>query len=740
MTLRTLNAWLTACLLWFSGITHAEPWTIERIASEPSLSGDSLRKVQYAPDGSRITYLKNRTDEQYKFDLWQFDVKTNKHSRLVNADDLLQGKEVLSDEEKARRERLRLYGQGIVSYSWSADASALLFPLNGDVFYYQLNTKQSRNITKSSGFETDVKFSPNGQYISYIREQNLYYFDLKAGKEVAVTSVGGGTIKFGMAEFVAQEEMTRMTGYWWSPDSQKLALTKTDEQDVDIAVRNEIYADEIKLFEQRYPFTGTANAAIELGIYQLSNQSTTWLDLGQDKDIYLARVNWQQNSQVLSYQWQNRTQQKLELRFFDLATAKQEVALTETSNTWVNLHKSLAFLKDKKRFIWASERDGYKHLYLYRINELNKPVQLTKGEWVVDKLEYVDEKRGDVYFTGRKNTPLEKHLYKVNWHEPGVIKKISKRAGYHNVVFAKDGSGYIDNFSTANSPEQVSIHDKTGKQSGWLVENALDKNHPLHAFLDNWVEPRFGTLTAEDGQTLHYSIYKPNKINPYIAHPAIVKVYGGPHVQRVTNRWSHRNLWNQYMAQQGYVIFALDNRGSYYRGKAFEAPIYRHLADPEINDQILGAKYLASLDYVDGKKIGIFGHSYGGYMSLMAMFKAGDYFSAGVSGAPVTDWLLYDTHYTERYLGHPEENAAGYTASSVFPYAKDLKGRLLIYHGMADDNVLFTHSTKLYSELQKQGKLFEILDYPGSKHSMRGKAVQIHLNRSISDFFDRHLK
>jgi dipeptidyl-peptidase-4 len=273
-----------------------------------------------------------------------------------------------------------------------------------------------------------------------------------------------------------------------------------------------------------------------------------------------------------------------------------------------------------------------------------------------------------------------------------------------------------------------------------LAQNTLDQAHPLTPFAADLVKPRFGTLKAEDGQTLHYRMFEPANKVAGKRYPVVVGVYGGPGAQRVTNSWSPKDLYFQYLVQNGFIVFQLDNRGSENRGKAFEDPIYKKLAGVELADQVTGVEYLRTLDYVDPNKIGIYGHSYGGYMAIMAMLRAGDYFAAGVSGAPVTDWRLYDTHYTERYLGHPKDNAVGYEQSSVFPYVQGLKGKLLIYHGMADDNVLFTHSTKVFGALQQEGKLFEVMTYPGSKHAMFGQPVQTHLHKTITEFFERTLK
>ncbi|AWL13015.1 Dipeptidyl-peptidase IV [Saliniradius amylolyticus] len=709
---------------------------IEQIFQSPSLEGSAPKMLKVSPDGQRVTFLKGKEDDYERYDLWEYHVESGETRMLVNSDDLHQGPEELSDEEKARRERMRVHGSGIMSYHWSDDGKALLFPLAGDAYYYRLGDDNARQLLDTEAFETDIRFSPRAKYISYVREQNLYVMDIDSGKEVAITTEGGGPIKFGMAEFVAQEEMSRMTGYWWAPDESQIAFTRVDESPVEEVTRSEIYADSIKMITQRYPSTGTDNVKIDLGVKAIGQDDTQWVDLGDNEDIYLARVNWLNDSRHLSYQWQSRDQQRLELRKYDTRTAEQSNLLTETSDTWINLHFDLHFLKDSEQFIWASERDGFKHLYLYN-NDGELVRQLTQGEWVVDKIEAIDEASKAVYFTGRADTPIERHLYRVSL-EGGDIERVSQRSGFHGISFSKDASIYVDRFSTVNTPPQVSLHKAGGEQLTWLEQNAVQGGHPLADYQDSWVKPEFGTFNTEDGTTIHYRLYKPKQVNG--KHPAIVYHYGGPHAQVVTNSWGgNRGLLMQHWVSKGYVVFSIDNRGSYKRGKAFEDAIYKNMGDIEVKDQVEGVKFLTSKPYVDEKRVGVYGHSYGGYMTLMSMFKAGDVYAAGVSGAPVTDWLLYDTHYTERYMGHPDENAEGYTNSSVFPYVDGLKGKLLIYHGMADDNVLFKHSTKLYKTLQDKALLFEMMDYPGKKHSLRGKQTGIHLYNTITHFFDRNL-
>lgn len=725
---------ITGLLLSSLYTAHAEELTAERLYSSPSISGESIMGLQVSPDGERVTFLRGKESDYERLDLWEYHLKDGVTRLLFDSDDLHQGDENLSAEEEARRERLRLSGSGIVDYQWSDDGKALLFPLAGDVYYWRVGTGQARKVVDTPAFETDVKFSPKGNFLSYIREQNLYVFELATGRERALTTDGGGLIKNGMAEFVAQEEMDRMTGYWWAEDESKIAFTRVDESPVDEVTRSEIYADEIKLVKQRYPFAGSANAVVDLGIIELAGGETKWVDLGSDKDFYLPRVRWTKDSNILSYQKQSRDQKTLELRVVSWPHLSQKTLLVEKSKTWVNLQDDLRFLKDAKRFLWSGESDGYKHLYLHDLSG-KRLSQVTKGEWVVDEVKHIDEVKGLVYFTGRKDTPLESHLYSVPL-SGGPIKRLSNSGAFHSVVFSKNGTSYVDQQSSVGVPPRVGLHRPDGERLTWLVENKVDEKHPLHPYLKDWIEPEFGSIENASGVTLHYRLYKPKGFEPNKKFPALVYLYGGPGVQRVLNSWS--DLFPQFMAQQGYAVFTLDNRGSYNRGKAFEDPIYKAMGSPEVEDQVEGVKFLHSLGWVDPERVGVHGSSYGGYMSLMCMFKAPEYFKAGAAGAPVTDWALYDTHYTERYLGNPKEDPSVYRRSSVFDDATNLEGPLLIYHGMADDNVLFTNSTKLYKLLQDNNIPFMCMDYPGKKHRFSGKETSMHRLNTIRNFFDLH--
>ncbi|EKE83855.1 S9 family peptidase [Idiomarina xiamenensis] len=728
---------LTLCSTAFSQLSHASHLTLERIFSAPALAGEAIRQVRYAPDHQHISYLKARADAHQHYDLWWYDSKTQTHKRILKSEQLNASSGELSEVEKARRERLRISAEGLVDYAWHPDSQQVLVTVAGDLYLFNVASGNSQRLTQTEAYETDAKLSPKGHYVSFIREQNLYLIDLANGQERALTDAGGGAISYAMAEFVAQEEIDRMSGYWWAPDEQHIALTRIDETPVQEITRSEIYADEVRLIEQRYPAAGSANVDIDLGIMNLSSGDTQWLGLAHLGDGYLARVNWVPDSQRLLYQWQNRSQTELTLYLHPLGSEQDQALLKETSTHWLNLNDDLRFLNDNNHFVWASSRSGYKHLYLYRLD--GKLIrQLTAGEWMVDKLEHIDETLGVIYFTSRAKSPLESHLYRssLTTTNPRNPTQLSQREGMHNVTFSGDGQSYVDVFSSPQQPPQVSMHGPTGERINWILENAVGANHPLADYLGQWRYPSFGSIKADDGKTLYFKITRPANFDKQKQYPAIVYSYGGPGAQRVTKSWG--DYFTQYLAQQGFVVFTLDNRGTANRGNDFEQVIFKQLGQAEVADQVAGVKYLRSLDYVDDQRIGFYGHSYGGYLALMNIFKAPEYFQAAVAGAPVTDWRLYDTHYTERYMGMPNDGD-NYEKASVFPYVKGLQGDLLIYHGMADDNVLFSHSTKLFKVLQDNRQRFEMMTYPGKKHSLNGRATKIHLYRTITEFFQRHL-
>ena len=754
---------LLAALLPFSSVA-AESLTIERIFAAPDLSGASLRGARFSPDGKLVTYLQGKATNKDRLDIWAYDTIRRENRLLVDSAALVPQEAALSPEEEARRERARTSSlSGIVEYDFSADSRRLLIPLNGDLYLYDLTVaadRAVRRLTETAAAETDARFSPRGRYVSFVRDQNLYVIDLASGEERAITQGGAGVISFGMAEFIAQEEMDRSTGYWWSPDETKIAYTRVDESPVDEVERFEIYAETVKVIRQRYPAAGRANAKVDLFVATLTNRGAEARELpaAAAGDGYLARVNWLPDSRSLAVQRQARDQQSLELLRIDIETGAAQRLLEERSQTWVDLYEELTFLKSRPAFIWASARSGYKHLYLYDLDgRLIRP--LTSGNWMVvgdageRAVEAVDEKRGLVYFTANRDTPLERHLYSAPLDGSSDpieldkrVRRLSTTAGWHSSVLSGNGQLWLDTYSNPDTPPSLTLRRIDGRVIDVLVPNTLDASHPYAPFRAAHQRTEFGKLQADDGQTLYYQLIKPIDFDPAKRYPVIVDVYGGPGNQRVRNAWGgfprgNEGFFRQYLAQQGYVVFTLDNRGSGFRGTAFEGALYRRMGSIEIADQVRGVEFLRSLPYVDARRVGVFGWSYGGYMALMAMVRAPDYFTAGIAGAPVTDWRLYDTHYTERFMSTPSDNADGYRDGMVMTHAKQLRGCLLVMHGMADDNVLFTHSTALFKSLQDLRKPFEVMPYPGSKHAlMRFPNTGPHGYDTVARFFARTLQ
>ena len=724
---------------------HAEKLTLEAITGSAPLSGPTLTKPQVAPDGSRVTFLRGKDRDRNRLDLWEYDIASGQTRLLVDSSVVLPGEEVLSDEEKARRERQRIAAlSGIVDYQWSPDGKALLFPLGGELYFYDL-TKSGRDavrkLTNGGGFATDPKISPKGGFVSFIRDRNLWAIDLTSGEEVQLTRDGSDTIGNGVAEFVADEEMDRHTGYWWAPDDAAIAFARIDETPVPVQKRYEVYPDRTEVVEQRYPAAGDHNVRVQLGVIApKTGARPQWIDLGKDPDIYLARVDWR-DPQRLTFQRQSRDQRKLELIETTLADGRQRTLVTETSKTWVPLHSNLRFLKDG-RFLWSSERSGFEHLYIAS-EDGSTLTALTQGEWVVDGLLAIDETAGLAYVSGTRDGATEAHVYAVPL-SGGEPRRLTQAPGMHAATFARNASVFVDSWSSDTTLPQIELFKAEGiKLATLLVNDVSDATHPYAKYRAAHQPTAYGTLTAADGTTpLHYSLIKPAGFDPKKQYPVVVFVYGGPAAQTVTRAWPGRSdsFFNQYLAQQGYVVFSLDNRGTPRRGAAFGGALYGKQGTVEVDDQLRGVAWLKSQAFVDPARIGVYGWSNGGYMTLMLLAKHSEAYACGVAGAPVTDWALYDTHYTERYMDLPKANEAGYREASVFTHVDGIgAGKLLLIHGMADDNVLFTNSTKLMSELQKRGTPFELMTYPGAKHGLRGSDL-LHRYRLTEDFLGRRLK
>ncbi|HWW19887.1 MAG TPA: S9 family peptidase, partial [Steroidobacteraceae bacterium] len=588
----------------------------------------------------------------------------------------------------------------------------------------------------------DPQVSPRGRYVSFVRDQNLWVIDLTSGQERQLTTDGGGTIHNAEAEFVAQEEMSQTSGYWWAPDDSTIAYKRFDESAVPIARRFEIYAERVDVIEQRYPAAGDPNVTVKLGLLAPTGGTTRWVDLGPNPDLYLVRADWTPDGKQFAYQLLSRDQKRLDLVLVTAATLQRRTLVTESSQTWVNLSKDLHFLRHKPEFLWSSERSGSKHLYLIGLDGKLRHA-LTQGNWQIDELLAVDERKGLVFLASNKDAIIDSQIYTVrlDGSDAAHPHRLSTGDGWHDAQFARDAdraSLYVDTFSNSNTPPQVSINAPDGHRLAWIEENPLDSNHPYWPYHEQHVLPEYGHIQADDGQELEYMLMKPPGFDPSRRYPVFLNVYGGPTVQNVKRTWPA--LFDEYMAQRGFIVFTLDNRGSSRRSRAFQDPIYRRLGEIEVRDQLSGARWLQTQPWVDAKHIGVFGWSYGGYLTLMLLGKGSDVLAAGFAVAPVTDWSLYDTCYTERYLSTPKDNAQGYSQSSVFSALDGLKSPLFLAHGMADDNVLFVNSTRLMSELQRREVQFQLMTYPGAKHGLSTPQMKIHIYTAIHRYMEAKLK
>jgi len=614
-------------------------------------------------------------------------------------------------------------------FQWAPDGASILF--EGPTALAWLNVKSQAGRTLVSGklALADPKISPDGRFVSFVRDHNLWLVSVADGQERPVTQGGTEEIRKGELDWVYPEELEIKTAYWWAPDSSGIAYLEMDESKVSQYPLVDFSSPTGEAEMERYPTAGGANPIVRVFVVSLNGGEPRAMDTGAETDIYIPRVNWLTDSKQLAIQRLNRAQTRLDFLIAETSTGQTHTALSENDPNWINLSDDLYFLKDGKRFLWSSERSGYRHLYLFDL-EGKQLAQLTKGEWEVSAIDAVDETKGLVYFTATEKSPLERQLYRVALDGTGFAR-ITKDAGTHAAIFSPNTAAFYDTYSNTATPQRQDLCRADGSRIAAINENKVAELADYH------LSPtEFLTVKSRDGVQLNASIIKPPDFNPQKKYPVLAYTYGGPHAQVVRNGWGGANfLWHQLMAQKGYIIFSLDNRGSAGRGHAFETPLHFRLGAQELSDQRDGVQYLKSLPYVDSTRIGIWGWSYGGHMTLHAMFEAGDDFKAGFAGGPVTNWRYYDTIYTERYLGLPQKNEKGYQDSSPVKYAAQLKGKLLIAHGTGDDNVHYANTLSVINALIEAGKYVEVLAFPGRGHGASDPPARRVLMQRVTQFF-----
>ncbi|MGB6393219.1 MAG: DPP IV N-terminal domain-containing protein [Candidatus Acidiferrales bacterium] len=707
--------------------------TVERLLSPPSLSGHITRGIEWQPGGKRFSYLENKGGS---LELWTMDAATGEKKLLVGASTL---QKVMQPRGTKAIQSTGLGRVHAENYLWSPTGNALLFVGDQSLVLLDLPSMTSKDLVSGSDDLEDPKFSPDGQFVSFVRSANLWIVNISTGAVSALTSGGSEEILKGQLDWVYPEELDARTAYWWSPDSSKVAYYEMDERPVTRYPIMDMSSPTGAMEYTRYPQAGEANPIVRVGVVSVANAQTQWMDTGSDTDVYLARVDWLRDSSSVAIQRLNRAQNHLDLLFCNAATGESQSVLTETDKYWINISDDLYFFSDNKRFLWSSERSGFRHYYLYDLSG-RQLEQLTSGDWNISAPGgfgpgattpvSVDETGGFVYFSSNKDSVTQNNLYRVSLADKSITR-VTHDPGTHDVSIAPGAGAFVDTFSTAAAPPRQDLYRADGTLVAVINANKVSELAGYH------LSPvEFLTLPADDGTKLYAAMIKPPDFDPAKKYPVLVYVYGGPHVEEVVDQWDPRTrLFHQILAEKGYIIFTVDNRGSWGRGHAFETPIYHQFGKVELEDQLAGVKYLKSLSYVDPSRVGIWGWSYGGYMTLEALFRAPGVFKAGVSVAPVTDWHLYDTIYTERYMGRPQDNPDGYKNSSPVNQAAELRAKLLLIHSTGDDNVHFANTAEVLNELVDAGKYpADLMIFPGRGHGMSDRAAQVVLYNRIAQF------
>jgi dipeptidyl-peptidase-4 len=702
-----------------------KPVTIEAITATRGM--EMVGPPIWAPDGKTFAYRQGRQ-------LMLYDMAAKTAKELLSTDVLTKAAVTPPQEPRMRWENRGVREELV---QWFPGGRDLLISAGRDLFIWHIDTGKYDQLTATAAEERDPKLSPDARYVAFRRNHDLYALEISSRKETRLTNDGSDTLLNGETDWVYPEELDLGTAYWWSPDSRSVAYLQFDVSREPLYPQADLRGYRAIAEPERYPQAGDPNAEVQLGVVAVSGGATRWMDVGATTHLFLlARVEWMPDSRRLAVQRLTRVQDRLDLMAADANTGETRLLLRETDPKWINVRNDLRFLSDGKRFVWTSERDGYRHIYLYS-NDGQELRRLTSGPWEVRSIAGIDERTDRVYFLSSEASPMENQLYTVRFNGKDKAR-LTRDAGWHTVSMAPSMDYFLDTWSNFQVPTRRVLCSVRGEE--YAVFRESDRR-VLEEY--EYVPSEVVTIKAADGRTdLFGMITRPANFQSGRKYPAMVFVYGGPGAQRIRNQFG--GLMGdsgllQVLAQRGYVVWQLDNRGSTGRSHTFESAIYHSLGVTELADQKAGVDYLTSLGFVDPERIGIFGWSYGGFMTVNAMLYSPDTFRVGVAGAPVTNFVNYDTIYTERYMGLPAENAEGYKRTNLSLAAANLKGNLMVIHNFQDDNVLFQNTLQMVDALERAGKKFELMLYTQKTHGVTGP-VRRQMLESIVGYLDRTLK
>ncbi len=704
---------------------------LKEIWTEYKFMSRSVRGINSLKNGTDYTVIK-------KGSLIVYDYKSGDSiTTLITPDNLI-------PEGSDQPIRLR-------SFSMSNDETRFLIPTStesiyrhstkSDYYVFDINSKKLTRLSEN-GKQSLADFSPDGTKVAFVRDNDIYIVDLNTGNEKQITTDGKRNhIINGTCDWVYEEEFSFTKAFFWSPDGSRIAFYKFDESDVK-EYTIEYYGNLYPKWETyKYPKAGEDNSVVGIYVYALDNGYISTMPLGENTDIYIPRIKWTKNPEILSIQRLNRLQNHLEILIADSRNGDSYVMYSEKNEFYIDITDNLTFLENKQQFLITSEQDGYNHIYLYNMDG-SMEKQLTSGKWDVTNIYGWNPKSKIVYYQSAELSPLDRDIYKVNLK--GIRTKISQEEGTNDADFSNNFKFYISNFSTIVVPPIYTVNDNKGK-----VLRVLEDNKRLKERLAKYEisKPEFFTfstpeITLPDGKQVELNGFKilPYNFNPDKEYPVLVTIYGGPGSQTATNSWGGFNyMWYQMLAENGIMVVTVDNRGTGARGEVFKKMTYLELGKYETLDYIETAKYLGNLTYVDKNKIAIFGWSYGGFMASNALFQGAEYYSTAIAVAPVTNWRYYDNIYTERFMRKPQDNPDGYDNNSPINHVDKLKGNYLLIHGDADDNVHPQNSMDLFTALVKADKQFDFMLYPNKNHSIYGGNTRYHLYTKMTNFLYEHL-